>query len=126
MFDLSDPSNPASRRGGDDKMEETIQTTEPTGTPSAEVTQAAHPYRGKRKVRIGRVVSDKMDKTVVVAVTRSFRHPLYGKTIRRTKKYMAHDERNQCRIGDLVEIVETRPLSRHKRWRVRTILERPE
>ncbi len=107
-------------------MEEAIQATESVEAQPAGATQAAHPYRGKRKVRIGRVVSDKMDKTVVVAVTRSFRHPLYGKTIRRTKKYMAHDERNRCRIGDLVEIVETRPLSRHKRWRVRTILERPE
>ena len=107
-------------------MEEAIQTTELGEAQAAEATQAMRPYRGKRKVRIGRVVSDKMDKTVVVAVTRSFRHPLYGKTIRRTKKYMAHDEHNQCRVGDLVEIVETRPLSRHKRWRVRTILERRE
>jgi len=107
-------------------MEETIQTTETTETTTATSTAQPKPYRGKRKVRIGRVVSDKMDKTVVVAVMRSFRHPLYGKTIRRTKKYMAHDERNECRVGDLVEIVETRPLSRHKRWRVRAILERPE
>jgi small subunit ribosomal protein S17 len=84
------------------------------------------PYRGRRKVRVGVVVSDKMDKTVVVAVTRSFRHPLYGKTIRRTKKYMAHDEENACRVGDRVEIVETRPLSRRKRWRVRAILERAQ
>jgi len=83
-------------------------------------------YRGRRKVRVGVVVSDKMDKTVVVAVTRSFRHPLYGKTIRRTKKYMAHDEENACRVGDRVEIVETRPLSRRKRWRVRAILERAQ
>ncbi len=104
-------------------MDETIQTA----TASEQSAAApARPYRGKRKVRVGRVVSDKMDKTVVVAVVRSFRHPLYGKTIRRTKKYMAHDERNECRVGDLVEIVETRPLSRHKRWRVRAILERPE
>lgn len=84
------------------------------------------PYKGRRKVRIGTVVSDKMDKTVVVAVVRSYRHPLYGKTIRRTKKYMAHDEQNACRVGDRVEIVETRPLSRHKRWRVRAILERAQ
>ncbi|MCS7209247.1 MAG: 30S ribosomal protein S17 [Fimbriimonadales bacterium] len=84
------------------------------------------PYKGRRKVRIGVVVSDKMDKTVVVAVTRSYRHPLYKKTIRRTKKYMAHDEQNACRVGDRVEIVETRPLSRRKRWRVRQILERAQ
>lgn len=84
------------------------------------------PYKGRRKVRVGVVVSDKMDKTVVVSVMRSYRHPIYGKTIRRTKKYMAHDEQNACRVGDRVEIVETRPLSRHKRWRVRTILERAQ
>ncbi|GBC93314.1 30S ribosomal protein S17 [bacterium HR15] len=105
-------------------MEETTYTTETAEAPTT--TQTIRPYRGKRKVRVGRVVSNKMDKTVVVAVVRSFRHPLYGKTIRRTKKYMAHDEHNKCQVGDLVEIVETRPLSRHKRWRVRAILERPE
>ncbi len=104
-------------------MDEAIQAATALEQSAAATTR---PYRGKRKVRVGRVVSDKMDKTVVVAVVRSFRHPLYGKTIRRTKKYMAHDERNECRVGDLVEIVETRPLSRHKRWRVRAILERPE
>jgi small subunit ribosomal protein S17 len=95
---------------------------EAQGAPVGETT----PYKGRRKVRIGVVVSDKMDKTVVVAVMRSYRHPLYGKTIRRTKKYMAHDEHNACRVGDRVEIVETRPLSRHKRWRVRAILERAQ
>ncbi|MDT7960387.1 MAG: 30S ribosomal protein S17 [Armatimonadota bacterium] len=103
--------------------EETIQQEATTqSTPIGE----RKPYRGRRKVRVGVVVSDKMDKTVVVAVTRSFRHPLYGKTIRRTKKYMAHDEENACRVGDRVEIVETRPLSRRKRWRVRAILERAQ
>jgi small subunit ribosomal protein S17 len=102
---------------------ETIQQEATTqSTPIGE----RKPYRGRRKVRVGVVVSDKMDKTVVVAVTRSFRHPLYGKTIRRTKKYMAHDEENACRVGDRVEIVETRPLSRRKRWRVRAILERAQ
>jgi len=103
--------------------EETIQQEATTqSTPIGE----RKPYRGRRKVRVGVVVSDKMDKTVVVAVTRSFRHPLYDKTIRRTKKYMAHDEENACRVGDRVEIVETRPLSRRKRWRVRAILERAQ
>lgn len=103
--------------------EETIQQeAQATDAPVGETT----PYKGRRKVRVGVVVSDKMDKTVVVAVMRSYRHPLYGKTIRRTKKYMAHDEQNACRVGDRVEIVETRPLSRHKRWRVRTILERAQ
>jgi small subunit ribosomal protein S17 len=103
--------------------EETIQ--QEATTQSAPIGERK-PYRGRRKVRVGVVVSDKMDKTVVVAVTRSFRHPLYGKTIRRTKKYMAHDEENACRVGDRVEIVETRPLSRRKRWRVRAILERAQ
>ena len=79
---------------------------------------------GGRKEFIGIVVSDKMDKTVVVMVERLVKHPLYGKYIRRRKKYMAHDERNECRIGDRVLIVETRPLSKRKRWVVKQILER--
>jgi small subunit ribosomal protein S17 len=79
---------------------------------------------GKRKQFIGTVVSDKMDKTVVVMVETLVKHPLYGKYIKRRKKYMAHDENNECRIGDKVLIEETRPLSRRKRWRVRQILER--
>lgn len=74
--------------------------------------------RNNRKVRIGRVVSDKMDKTVVVAVENLMQHPVYGKTIKRTKKYHAHDENNECQIGDIVKIMETRPLSRNKRWRL--------
>ncbi len=80
--------------------------------------------RSLRKTRTGTVVSDKMDQTVVVAVETLGRHPLYGRTIRRTKKFMAHDAENQCRVGDKVKIMETRPLSRHKRWRVTEILER--
>jgi small subunit ribosomal protein S17 len=77
---------------------------------------------GKHKTRFGRVVSDKMDKTVVVEVESPKRHPLYHKTIRRVVKYKAHDEKNKCRIGDTVKIVETRPLSKDKRWRVAEIL----
>ncbi len=77
-----------------------------------------------RKQFVGVVVSDKMDKTVVVMVERLVEHPLYKKYIRRRKKFMAHDEENACRIGDKVLIEETRPLSKHKRWRVRQILER--
>jgi small subunit ribosomal protein S17 len=77
---------------------------------------------GKRKIRFGRVVSDKMDKTVVVAVDTPRHHPLYRKTIRRAVKYKAHDEKNQCRTGDMVRIEETRPLSKDKRWRVAEIL----
>ena len=76
----------------------------------------------KRKTRFGKVVSDKMDKTVVVAVDTPKRHPVYKKTIRRAVKYKAHDEKNQCKLGDMVRIVETRPLSRDKRWRVAEII----
>jgi len=79
---------------------------------------------GRRKQFIGTVVSDKMDKTVVVMVETLVKHPLYEKYVRRRKKYMAHDENNECRVGDKVLIEETRPLSRRKRWRVRQILER--
>lgn len=80
--------------------------------------------RARRKVRIGTVVSDKMDKTVVVEVTRQFPHRLYKKIIKRSKKLKAHDEENACSIGDVVRIMETRPISRDKRWRVVTILEK--
>ena len=80
---------------------------------------------GSRKVRQGRVVSDAMDKTVVVSVERQFAHPLYGKRVTRRKKYHAHDERNEFRSGDLVVIEETRPLSKRKRWRVVRLIERP-
>jgi small subunit ribosomal protein S17 len=82
--------------------------------------------RGRRKVRFGKVTSDKMDKTIVVAVERFKRHPLYGKIIRRTKKYKVHDEHNECRIGDKVKIMETRPLSKEKRWRLVEIIEKSE
>ena len=80
--------------------------------------------RGRRKVRSGVVVSNKMDKTVVVLIEALKRHPLYGKIIRRTKKFKAHDELNECNEGDRVEIMETRPLSSQKRWRVTRIIER--
>ena len=76
----------------------------------------------KRKTKFGRVVSDKMDKTVVVVVETPKRHPLYKKTIKRIVKYKAHDEKNECRVGDKVRIVETRPLSKQKRWRVAEII----
>ena len=76
----------------------------------------------KRKRLVGRVTSDKMDKTVMVAVDRTIRHPLYRKVVRSTKKYMAHDEESRCSVGDIVRIVESRPLSRHKRWVVQEII----
>ena len=79
---------------------------------------------GRKKVRIGRGISDKMDKTRVVAIEQLTRHPLYGKIIRRTKKFKFHDEHNQSGMGDLVRIVETRPLSKDKRWSLVEILEK--
>jgi len=80
----------------------------------------------KRKTRLGRVVSDRMDKTVVVAVETFKRHPLYKKAIRRAVKYKAHDEKNECQVGDAVRIIETRPLSKEKRWRVAEIITKGE
>ena len=80
--------------------------------------------RGHRKVRIGVVCSDKQDKTVTVMVTRRVKHPKYKKYITRRKKYHAHDENNECRVGDKVKIIETRPLSKLKRWRVAETLEK--
>jgi len=80
--------------------------------------------RGIRKTRIGTVVSDKMDKTIVVAIKTKVRHPLYGKMINHTVKFKAHDENNECGIGDTVKIMETRPLSKDKRWRLVEIIEK--
>ena len=80
--------------------------------------------RNLRKTRTGKVVSDKMDKTIVVAIADNVKHPLYKKIIKRTVKLKAHDENNECRIGDRVEVMETRPLSKDKRWRVTNIIER--
>lgn len=82
--------------------------------------------RGHRKVRIGTVVSDKMDKTIVVAIENSVRHPLYGKIVKRTYKLKAHDENNECAIGDKVKVMETRPLSKEKRWRLVEIVEKAQ
>ncbi len=80
----------------------------------------------KRKTRVGRVVSNKMDKTVVVAVETLRHHPLYKKTIKRAVKFKAHDRNNECGVGDTVRIIETRPLSRQKRWRVAEIITKGE
>ena len=79
-----------------------------------------------KKVRVGRVLSNKMDKTVTVAVQTPWKHPLYGKTIRREIKYKAHDEKNECKPGDVVKMVETRPLSKDKRWRIDQIVTKAE
>ncbi|HHX14430.1 MAG TPA: 30S ribosomal protein S17 [Clostridiales bacterium] len=80
--------------------------------------------RNRRKTKVGMVVSDKMDKTVVVAVEDFVRHSLYGKSMKRTKKFKAHDENNECNIGDKVRIMETRPLSKDKRWRLVNVIEK--
>ena len=80
--------------------------------------------RGYRKTRTGVVVSDKMDKTAVVAIKTKVRHPLYGKMVNRTRKFKAHDEKNECGVGDTVKIMETRPLSKDKRWRLVEIVEK--
>jgi small subunit ribosomal protein S17 len=99
--------------------DETTSTEAATGTAGAETSD-----RGFRKVREGLVISDKMTKTVVVAVEDRVQHPLYGKTIRRTKKIKAHDEGGTTGVGDRVLIMETRPLSATKRWRIVQVLER--
>ena len=80
--------------------------------------------RPSRKTRVGLVVSDKMEKTVVVSIERRVQHPVYGKMVRRTKRFKAHDERNEAKTGDTVRIMETRPMSKDKRWRVVEIVER--
>jgi len=82
--------------------------------------------KGRRKIRLGTVVSDRMEKTVVVSVERRLAHPLYGKQVTRGKRYHAHDEESDYRVGDVVRIEETRPLSKLKRWRVLELVQRPE
>ena len=82
--------------------------------------------RNLRKTRVGMVVSDKMDKTVVVAIIDNVKHPLYKKIVKRTVRLKAHDEKNECRVGDRVEVMETRPLSKDKRWRLVEIIKKAE
>ncbi len=82
--------------------------------------------RSRRKSVLGRVVSNKMEKSITVAVERRVKHPLYGKIVKKTTKLMAHDEQNECDMGDTVRIMETRPLSRHKRWRLVEIVEKAQ
>jgi small subunit ribosomal protein S17 len=103
-------------------MADTSGNTE--NTQPAQETAAAP--KGRRQVKVGRVVSDKMNKTVVVAVENTVTHRLYHRTMKRTSRFHAHDEENQCRVGDVVEIVSSRPLSKTKRWRVRQIVERAQ
>ena len=80
--------------------------------------------RNLRKIRVGRVVSDKMDKSITVSIERKVKHPLYGKFMKKTSKLMAHDEKNECGIGDTVKVMETRPLSKNKRWRLIEAIEK--
>ncbi len=94
------------------------------GNDNAAATAVVGAERKRRKTLRGRVVSDKMQKSVVVTIERLVKHPLYGKRIKRTSRYTAHDETNDCKEGDLVEIMETRPLSKTKRWRVTRVIER--
>jgi small subunit ribosomal protein S17 len=90
----------------------------------ADTQQATSLNRASRKTRVGLVVSDKMEKTVVVSIERRVQHPVYGKMVRRTKRLKAHDENNDAKTGDTVRIMETRPMSKDKRWRVVEIVER--
>ena len=80
--------------------------------------------RNLRKTRVGKVISDKMDKTIVVAVQDNVKHPLYGKIVKKTVKLKAHDENNECKVGDRVKVMETRPLSKDKRWRLVSVVEK--
>lgn len=115
-----------------EQTQDDVAPVEAGGTPGEDVTagvgmrhaetRGAH----KRKVRVGVVVSDVSDKTVTVQIERQFAHPLYGKQVGRSKTYRAHDEENDCEVGDVVRIVETRPISKTKHWRVAEVLERPE
>ena len=95
-----------------------------TATQTRPETETAESARGQRKVRLGTVIADKMDKTVIVQVGSSKAHRLYRKTIRQRSRFKAHDEKNECGVGDLVRIVETRPVSKEKRWRVVEIVEK--
>jgi small subunit ribosomal protein S17 len=104
-------------------MSEETVTNEGTATAPVETAQQSDvPKRHLRKTRVGEVVSNKMDKTIVVAVVRRVPHPKFGKIVKRTKKFYAHDAENRCEVGDLVRIQETRPLSRLKRWQLLEVL----
>jgi small subunit ribosomal protein S17 len=87
-------------------------------------TATTGPARGRRKLRVGKVVSDRMDKTIVVSIERLVKHVTYGRYVRRREKFKVHDEKNECRIGDVVRFMETRPMSKDKRWRFVELVER--
>ena len=88
------------------------------------MTEATTPTRNRRKIRVGKVVSDRMDKTAVVSIERLVKHPTYGRYVRRRNKFKVHDEKNECRVGDIIRFMETRPLSKDKRWRLVEFVER--
>lgn len=102
------------------------ETQETQSAPQANQAETAASRGGRQQVKVGRVVSNKMDKTVIVAVEKTVTHRLYHRYIKQTSKFAAHDEENRCNVGDEVEIVSSRPLSKTKRWRVREILKRAE
>ena len=88
------------------------------------MTEATTPVRNRRKTRVGKVVSDRMDKTVVVAIERLVKHETYGRYVRRRAKFKVHDEKNECKVGDTIRFMETRPISKDKRWRFVEVVER--
>jgi small subunit ribosomal protein S17 len=118
----------ATDRSGDGTVEAGLDLS-PARAPRLDKDEGriqADPTRGSRKERVGMVVSDRPEKTVTVSVETLVRHPLYKKRVRRSKRFMVHDERNEARVGDTVRIVETRPLSARKRWRLASIVSRAE
>jgi small subunit ribosomal protein S17 len=117
---VAESSAPASDAAPSAPGTESAAASQPAATP----VRMPDPTRGRRKVRIGKVASSKMDKTVVVVIESKVRHPLYGKIIRRTTRFKVHDEHGTCGDGDTVEIMETRPISKEKRWRVVRIIQK--
>jgi small subunit ribosomal protein S17 len=118
------PEGSAPEEAAVDTAETQAPAAPATPNPATAADEPRAEARGRRKVRVGVVVSDKMDKTVLVRIDRRVRHPLYKKTIARANKLAAHDENNDAHVGDLVRVVETRPLSKSKRWRLLEIVER--
>ena len=120
------PESTSSEAEATTEKTETAVADQPRSSASSTEVPAEQSGRNLRKERIGVVTSDKMNKTITVAVQRRIKHPIYGKFIGKTSKFTAHDENNDCGIGDTVRIMETRPLSKNKRWRLVEILERAE
>lgn len=109
----------------EEKVSDTPEVTPEVSVTANEETEVVDPNgRGMRKVRVGKVVSNKMDKSIVVTVERRVKHRLYKKFFKKTTKFMAHDEKNECTIGDMVKIMETRPLSKMKRWRLVEVVQK--